>query len=107
MIGGEIFVPKLESYNILQLAKCIDSTSTIKIIGKRPGEKLHESMISSSESYKTLIKDHYYIILPEISINKKYIEYYGNNFMEEDIEYSSGNNKLIDDNDLINILSEL
>jgi UDP-N-acetylglucosamine 4,6-dehydratase len=107
MIGGEIFVPKLESYNILQLAKCIDSTAIFKIIGKRPGEKLHESMISSSESYKTIIKDHYYIVLPEISINKKYIEYYGNNFMEEDIEYSSGNNKLIDDNDLINILSEL
>ena len=57
MIGGEIFVPKLPSYNIKQLAKCIDSKTDIKIIGKRPGEKIHEAMISNTESYKTIIKE--------------------------------------------------
>ena len=66
MIGGEIFIPKLPSYNILQLAKCINPTNKIKIIGKRPGEKLHESMISATESYKTIVKDNFYIITPEI-----------------------------------------
>ena len=107
MIGGEVFVPKLPSYNILQLAKCIDPDAIIKIIGKRPGEKLHESMISSTESYKTIIMDNYYIILPEININKNYTEYYGNNFMDEDTEYSSGKNELINNNILIDMINSL
>ena len=59
MIGGEIFVPKLPSYNLMQLAQCIDMTAEIKIIGKRPGEKIHEAMISSTDSYKTIIKEIY------------------------------------------------
>jgi UDP-N-acetylglucosamine 4,6-dehydratase len=106
MIGGEIFVPKLDSYNIVQLAMCIDSSAVINIIGKRPGEKLHEAMISSSESYKTLIKEDYYVILPEV-FDKNYKEYYGEIFMEENVEYSSGDNKLIEDSDLIKMINEL
>jgi UDP-N-acetylglucosamine 4,6-dehydratase len=105
MIGGEIFVPKLPSYNIIQLAKCINDKNEIKIIGKRPGEKLHESMISSNESYKTIINENYYVITPEININKNYIEIYGNNYMKEDIEYSSGNNYLIDNNILEQLIN--
>jgi UDP-N-acetylglucosamine 4,6-dehydratase len=104
MIGGEIFVPKLPSYNIVQLAKCINDKNKIKIIGKRPGEKLHESMISSNESYKTIIKDNYYIITPEININKNYINIYGDEYMKENIEYSSGDNYLIDDNILKDLI---
>ena len=107
MIGGEIFVPKLPSYNIVQLAKCINDKNEIKIIGKRPGEKLHEAMVSSSESYKTIIKEDYYVILPEIKINKNYLEYYGNDFMEEDSEYSSGNNTIIDDKSLIDMIYKI
>jgi len=101
MIGGEIFVPKLPSYNIIQLAKCIDSTCEIKITGMRPGEKLHESMISSSESYKTINTDEYYVITPEISITKNYEEKYGNNYRNSNEEYSSGDNELIDNNILM------
>jgi len=107
MIGGEIFVPKLPSYNILQLAKCIDPEAEIKIIGKRPGEKLHEAMVSVTDSYKTIIKDGYLVILPEININRNYQEYYGNNFMEEDKEYSSGNNDIIDDQKLISMINNI
>lgn len=106
MIGGEIFVPKLPSYNIKQLAKCIDSKTDIKIIGKRPGEKIHEAMISNTESYKTIIKDDYYVILPELQINN-YLEYYGNNFMSDGCEYSSGQNDLINDNDLIAMIQQI
>ena len=106
MIGGEVFVPKLLSYNIIQLAKCIDPNIELKIIGKRPGEKLHELMISTTESYKTLIKNDFYIITPEININKDYIEVYGNNFMDADKEYSSGNNYLIDNNKLLNMINK-
>jgi len=108
MIGGEIFVPVLPSYNIVQLANCINSENEIKIIGKRPGEKLHEAMISSSESYNTIIKDNFYVILPEISIiNKNYNEAYGDNFMAPDSEYSSGNNELIDNDALIKMIQAL
>lgn len=105
MIGGEVFVPKLPSYNIIQLAKCINKDAEIKIIGIRPGEKLHESMISTSESYKTLIKDDYLVVLPEIQINKNYEEKYGKEYRILNEEYSSGNNELIDDNDLIKMIN--
>ena len=104
MIGGEVFVPKLPSYNIIQLAKCINKDAEIKIVGIRPGEKLHEAMISSSESHKTLIKEDYYVVLPEIQINKNYNEKYGNNYKNSNEEYSSGNNELINDYDLIDMI---
>jgi UDP-N-acetylglucosamine 4,6-dehydratase len=104
MIGGEVFVPKLPSYNIVQLAKCIEKDAEIKIIGIRPGEKLHEAMISSSESHKTLMQENYLVVLPEISINKNYQEKYGSNYRLCDEEYSSGNNELITDEDLIKMI---
>jgi len=104
MIGGEVFVPKLPSYNIVQLAKCIEKDAEIKIIGIRPGEKLHEAMLSSTESHKTLIQDNYLVILPEIKINKNYEEKYGTNYRIGDEEYSSGNNELISDDDLIKMI---
>jgi UDP-N-acetylglucosamine 4,6-dehydratase/5-epimerase len=102
MIGGEIFVPKLPSYNIKQLANCIDKDCEIKIIGKRPGEKLHEAMVSTTESYKTIICNDYFVIMPEININKNYNEKYGYKLMDDNTEYSSGNNSFIDNNELIN-----
>ena len=104
MIGGEVFVPKLPSYNIVQLAKCIEKDAEIKIIGIRPGEKLHEAMISSSESHKTLMQENYLVVLPEISINRNYEEKYGSNYRLGDDEYSSGNNQLISDEDLIKMI---
>ena len=104
MIGGEVFVPKLPSYNIVQLAKCIEKDAEIKIIGIRPGEKLHEAMLSSSESHKTLIQDNYLVVLPEININKNYEEKYGSNYRLGDEEYSSGKNELISDEDLIKMI---
>ncbi len=105
MIGGEIFVPKLPSYNILQLARCIDPNCEIKIIGKRPGEKLHEAMISSTESYNAIILDNYFVIKPEIKINKNYDIKYGSHYLEDGYEYSSGNNELINDGLLIKFIS--
>lgn len=95
MLGGEIFVPKIDSYNILQIAECINKDKDVKIIGKRPGEKLHEAMISTDESYRTIKKDSYLIVLPEININFDYNSYYGNNYCSENQEYSSNNNQLI------------
>ena len=63
-VGGEIFVPKIPSYRILDLAKAISEKSQIKIIGLRPGEKLHEEMITTSDAHYTKDSGHLYIILP-------------------------------------------
>ena len=72
-IGGEIFVPKIPSYKILDLAKAISTKSKIKIIGIRPGEKINEELITKSESSNSLDLGKYYVILPTIgklSINQ-------------------------------------
>jgi UDP-N-acetylglucosamine 4,6-dehydratase len=64
--GGEIFVPKIPSYNILDVAKAVDENCQINIIGIRPGEKLHEEMITSSDSFTTYDIGKYYVILPQV-----------------------------------------
>ena len=60
--GGEIFVPKLKSYRILDLAKAISSKAKIKVIGKRPGEKIDEEMITAADSINSLEFKNYFII---------------------------------------------
>lgn len=62
--GGELFVPKIPSYKILDIAKAIDENCKLNIVGIRPGEKLHEEMISVSDSYYTYDLGKYYVILP-------------------------------------------
>ena len=64
--GGELFIPKIPSYNIMDLAKAIDKNCKIKIIGIRPGEKIHEEMISISDSNNTYDIGNYFVILPHI-----------------------------------------
>ena len=64
MKGQEIFVPKIPSYKILDVVKAINPNPNIKIIGIRPGEKIHEEMISKNDSYSTLEFKNYYIIYP-------------------------------------------
>ena len=64
--GGEIFIPKISSYRIMDVAEAISPLSEKKIIGIRPGEKIHEEMITKSDSHNTYdIKD-YYVILPSL-----------------------------------------
>ncbi len=99
MYGGEIFVPKIPSVNILDLAKAIDSNKNIKIIGIRPGEKLNEILCSKDEFFNTIeFKDHF-CIKPSIKFIDKDIDFKKNNigetgkFVKRDFEYSSSNNK--------------
>ena len=66
--GGEIFIPKIPSYKITDLAKAIGKNCEQKIIGVRPGEKIHEEMITSSDSYNTYDIGHYYVILPQAPV---------------------------------------
>jgi len=66
MWGGEIFVPKIPSYRILDVAKAIAPDCEYRNIGIRPGEKLHEEMITVSDAMNTLEFDSYYVIAPSI-----------------------------------------
>jgi UDP-N-acetylglucosamine 4,6-dehydratase len=62
--GGEIFVPKITSYRILDVAKAVAPECNTQIVGIRPGEKIHEEMITTSDSYYTYDLGKYYTILP-------------------------------------------
>ena len=65
MVGGELFVPQIPSYKISDLVKAIGSKDNFRIIGIRPGEKLHEEMISVDEGRNTYATKNYYLILQE------------------------------------------
>lgn len=64
-VGGECFVPIIPSMKVTDLAKAIEPDAKFKIIGIRPGEKLHESLVSEDESYNTLVFKDTYVILPQ------------------------------------------
>jgi UDP-N-acetylglucosamine 4,6-dehydratase len=91
--GGEIFVPKIPSYRITDLAKAINPKCKIKIIGIRPGEKLHEEMITSSDSYSTFDRGKYYVIINPS--NENIFKYYKKNFrrVSEGFSYNSEQNQ--------------
>jgi len=98
MQGGEIFVPKIPSIKITDLAKAMAPKLKYKIVGIRPGEKLHEKMCSKNEAHLILeYKDHY-VIQPTISFFDYNIQYSKNTLNEEgrlvskDFEYRSDNN---------------
>lgn len=71
MWGGEIFVPKIPSYKIIDVAKAIAPKCKHKIIGIRPGEKLHEEMITVSDALNTVEFKNYFVITPSIHIWSK------------------------------------
>ena len=93
-MGGEIFVPKIPSYNIMDLAKAISPEAQYDVVGTRPGEKIHEEMITSSDSPKTLDIGDYYLILPNLDENrtKEYVRHYKGTFVEPGFTYNSENN---------------
>lgn len=97
MQGGEIFVPKIPSMRILDLAESIGFGLPVKIIGNRPGEKLHEVMCPSDDSHLTLEFHDHYVIRPTITFMEP-IDYEKNPIgergrpVEEGFEYNSGTN---------------
>lgn len=68
MWGGELFVPKIPSFNVVDLAKAIASESKIEIVGLRPGEKIHEEMITEADAMNTIEFDKYFVILPSVQL---------------------------------------
>jgi UDP-N-acetylglucosamine 4,6-dehydratase len=92
--GGEIFIPKIPSYKITDVAKAVAPNCDIEIIGIRPGEKIHEEMITSSDSFYTYDLGKYYTILPSVpNFNiDKYKEYFKANLVPSGFNYNSGDN---------------
>jgi UDP-N-acetylglucosamine 4,6-dehydratase/5-epimerase len=68
MWGGELFVPKIPSYKILDVAKAVAPECELKIVGIRPGEKLHEEMITETDALNSVEFDKYFVILPSTQL---------------------------------------
>lgn len=92
MVGGELFVPKLPSMNMMNLAKAIAPECRTEIIGIRPGEKLHEVMIPRDEARRTIEYERYYIIQPDFRFWARRFDENGCKPVAEDFEYNSSTN---------------
>ena len=91
--GTEILVPKIPSYRITDVAKAVAPSCQTEIVGIRPGEKLHEEMITSSDSPNTIDLGRYYAILPlKNGVAKKYAHSHGATDVPEGFSYNSGSN---------------
>ena len=92
--GGEIYVPKIPSYRILDLVKAIAPECKTKIVGIRPGEKLHEEMITAADSFSTIDVGSKYIIIPSILKDPEaYCSRIKGQFVEPGFAYDSGSNE--------------
>jgi FlaA1/EpsC-like NDP-sugar epimerase len=95
--GGELYVPKIPSYRITDLAEAIGPECEHPVIGIRPGEKIHEEMITSSDSFSTYVIGDYYVILPQPNPNKQnkreeYLKQFQAKLVPAGFNYNSGDN---------------
>ena len=93
--GGEIFVPQIPSYLITDLAKAISPNSKLVDVGIRPGEKIHEEMITVNDSFNTIDLGLYYAILPtggKYSV-AQYCKLFGGKPVKDSFSFNSGSNK--------------
>lgn len=92
-MGTEIFVPKIPSYRITDVAKAVAPDCKIKVVGIRPGEKLHEEMITTSDSATTVDIGPYYVIFPtQNEVMKRYMEERNSHAVPDNFSYNSGTN---------------
>lgn len=96
MIGGEIFVPKIPSMKIVDLARAIAPECNLDFVGIRPGEKIHEVMVPKDDARHTLEYDDYYVILPAFHHwdARQYIEMNGGMPCPDGFQYGSDTNIL-------------
>ena len=92
MVGGELFVPKIHSMNIMDLAKAICPECETRVVGIRPGEKLHELMITSDDARHTIEFDNFYLIKPQFPYFTRRFENNGGQPVAEGFEYTSATN---------------
>jgi UDP-N-acetylglucosamine 4,6-dehydratase (inverting) len=97
-LGGEIFVPKIPSYRLMDVAEAIGPKCSKPIIGIRPGEKLHEEMITESDSQNTVQNSRYYVIVPTLhgrtvkDTLANYAAHHKATLVDSSFRYSSGTN---------------
>lgn len=92
--GGEIFVPKIPSYKILDVASAVGPDCKHEVVGIRPGEKIHEEMITEADSFFTVDLGKYYAIIPQVPVWSKEDYYKATNCKEvaPGFKYNSGTN---------------
>jgi UDP-N-acetylglucosamine 4,6-dehydratase (inverting) len=92
--GGELFVPKIPSYRIMDVAQAIGPDCEHRVLGIRPGEKIHEEMITSSDSFTTYDLGKYYVILPQVTTwdLDQYIDKFNAKLVPIGFSYTSGEN---------------
>ena len=93
--GGELFVPKIPSYKIVDVATAIGPDCRQDEVGIRPGEKLHEEMITVSDAINTYDIGKYYVILTQNPIfdKKKFIKHFNAKLVDQNFSYNSGDNE--------------
>lgn len=94
-LGGEIFIPKIPSYKIVDVAKAIAPNAELEDVGIRPGEKLHEEMITPTDALNTIDIGNHYVILPSYSdkyTNFDFVKYYNAKPVPFGFHYSSDKN---------------
>ncbi len=94
MWGGEIYVPKIPSYRIMDVAQAVAPSAQTQIVGIRPGEKLHEEMITESDSFSTVEFQKHFVILPSMptwNVNE-YIQHQNGERVQAGFRYNSGEN---------------
>lgn len=94
MWGGEIYVPRIPSYKIMDVAEAVAPGCKRKIVGIRPGEKLHEEMITETDALKALEFEKYFVILPSMRLwdVERYMETFSGKYCKTGFSYSSGSN---------------
>ncbi len=95
-LGGEIFIPKIPSYRILDVAEAIAPDCSKHLVGIRPGEKLHEEMITDTDSLNTIDLGDYFAILPSVSLTyteKEYMSHHKAEKVPFGFKYNSGTNE--------------
>lgn len=92
MVGGELFVPKIPSMNIMDLAEAVAPECKTEIIGIRPGEKLHEVMVPKDDAHRTIEDDDKYIIQPDFEFFEHRFNSNSGKLVSEGFEYNSGTN---------------
>lgn len=108
MQGGELYVKKIPSMKMPDLAKAIAPNLQIKEVGIRPGEKIHEQMITKEDAPNTIELNDFYIILPQIELENIEHKYPNAKRVAPDFEYHSGNNdKWLTVDDMKKLISEI
>lgn len=97
-LGGEIFVPKIPSYKILDVAEAIGPSCQKPIVGIRPGEKIHEEMVTETDALQTISTAHQYIIVPmmyqrdQAEVMAEYCRHHQGALVPEGFSFNSGRN---------------